>query len=64
MKNTIQPKPSKRDVMLTKAQAACDEFVEFLDNLFYEGYAERLATDSPQDFTDQLNQYLNNYNYV
>ena len=61
--NIFPPTPKKIE-LLTKAQAACEEFTDFLDNLFYEGYAQQLATGNPQDFNEQFSNYLNSYSHV
>ena len=34
------------------------EFTEFLDSLYYEGFTEQFAREYPAEFLDQLNQYL------
>lgn len=34
------------------------EFTEFIDSLYYEGFAEQFAKDYPKEFTDELNKYL------
>lgn len=39
-----------------------DLFHEFLDGLFWDGYAEQLAADNPERYTFELNQFLDNYN--
>lgn len=38
-------------------------FFEFLDSIYYEGYAETLANDNPEAFNFELNQFLDNYNF-
>lgn len=36
-------------------------FVEFTDDIYYEGYAEHLATDNPEKFTFELDEFLDAY---
>lgn len=38
-----------------------EDFIAFMDAIFYEGYAERLAAENPEHFKIELNQYLENY---
>lgn len=38
-----------------------EDFIFFMDSIFYEGYAAQLATEHPDHFTTELNQYLENY---
>jgi hypothetical protein len=42
---------------------AIEVFIEHLDSIYYEGYAYHLASDNPQAFTFELNQFLDNYNF-
>ena len=37
-------------------------FIELLNQIFWEGYAEQLAQDSPEDFQFQFNEFANAYN--
>lgn len=37
-------------------------FIELLDQLFWEGYAEQLAQDNPAVFQMELAEFINNYN--
>jgi len=37
------------------------DFVCFMDSIFYEGYAEELAKENPEEFTFEFNNYLDNY---
>jgi hypothetical protein len=37
------------------------EFIEFTDQLYWEGYAEQLAKDDPQRFQMELGDFYNNY---
>lgn len=37
-------------------------FIELTDQLFWEGYAEQLATESPTIFQQELNKFLDSYN--
>ena len=36
-------------------------FIEIMDGLFWEGYAEQLSKENPKAFKSELNQFLNNY---
>jgi len=36
-------------------------FVELMDQLYYEGYTSQLASDDPERFNFELNDFLNNY---
>ena len=38
-------------------------FIEVTDQLFWEGYAEQLAKDNPTRFTEELNDFLNTYQF-
>ncbi len=49
--------------ILGRAQVACEDFTEFIDAIYYEGYAEKLAITNPAEFNFQLNEYLKNYNH-
>jgi len=37
-------------------------FIELLDQLFWEGYAEQLAQNNPAVFQMELSEFINNYN--
>lgn len=37
------------------------DFVQFMDEIFFEGYAQQLASEHPEEFTRELNEYFNNY---
>ena len=39
-----------------------EAFTEWLDQIYWEGYAERLATENPQDYNTQYNEFFNNHN--
>lgn len=39
-------------------------FIDYIDSLFYEGYAYYLAQTNPRAYTFELNQFLNNYNFT
>jgi hypothetical protein len=39
-----------------------NDFTNFLDSIYYEGYAEQLAGENPEQFTFEFNEYLENYN--
>ena len=36
-------------------------FIEFMNQLFWEGYAESLAQDNPALFQYEFNEFLNDY---
>ncbi len=42
-------------------QTTIEYFIAFIDSLFYEGYAEQLAAQYPEEFNRQLNQYLDEH---
>ena len=37
-------------------------FIELLDQLFWEGYAEQLAQENPAAFNMELAEFIDNYN--
>ena len=37
-------------------------FIELLNQIFWEGYAEQLAHDNPAEFQMELAEFMNNYN--
>jgi hypothetical protein len=37
-------------------------FIELLDQLFWEGYAQQLAEENPAVFQMELAEFMNNYN--
>ena len=37
------------------------EFIELLDQLYWDGYAAQLAAENPAKFTFELNEFLNTY---
>lgn len=38
-------------------------FVELTNQIFWEGYAEQLARENPQAFTDAYNEFLDTYHH-
>ncbi|CAN5553681.1 hypothetical protein BH11BAC1_BH11BAC1_29840 [soil metagenome] len=46
---------------LNLEQQACSDFTSFLDSIYYEGYAEQLASANPEAFTEELNLFFDNY---
>ena len=36
-------------------------FVEFIDSIYWQGYAKNLAEDDPEKFSFELNEFLENY---
>lgn len=39
-----------------------EAFIDFIDSLYWDGYAERLAEENPQAYTFELNQFFENHN--
>lgn len=37
-------------------------FIELLNQIFWEGYAEQMAKDSPAAFQYEFNEFANSYN--
>ena len=37
-------------------------FIELTDQIFWDGYAQRLATEHPAVFQLEFNEFLNTYN--
>lgn len=37
-------------------------FIELTNQIFWEGYAEQLATDNPAAFNIELADFINSYN--
>ncbi|MBL4709501.1 MAG: hypothetical protein JKY48_13785 [Flavobacteriales bacterium] len=40
-----------------------EAFIEFLDSLFYQGYAERIAAENPQLYLFEYEFFLENYSF-
>ena len=40
-----------------------EEFIEFTNQIFWEGYAEQLAKENPALFQFEFNEFLNNYSH-
>jgi hypothetical protein len=38
-----------------------EQFIELTDQIFWEGYAEQLAQDNPEQFLVELNDFLHTY---
>ncbi len=38
-------------------------FIEVTNQLFWEGYAEQLAEKKPEQFTDELTEFLDTFQY-
>lgn len=38
-----------------------DLFVDFVDQIYFPGYAEQLAESDPEKFDFELNEFLNNF---
>ncbi|MGF7072362.1 hypothetical protein ABIC84_000286 [Mucilaginibacter sp. 3215] len=38
-----------------------EQFIEFTNQIFWEGYAETLAKENPAQFQFEYNDFLNNY---
>ena len=39
-----------------------EEFIEFLNQIYWEGYAEQLAKENPVAFQMEYNEFFNAYN--
>jgi hypothetical protein len=37
-------------------------FIELIDQIFWDGYAQQLATENPAVFQLEFNEFLNTYN--
>jgi hypothetical protein len=37
-------------------------FIEYMDSIYYQGYAQQLASENPQSFNFELTEFLNLYN--
>ena len=42
-------------------EALYNDFLLFMDSIFYEGYAEQLAKENPEQFTMEWTNYLDQY---
>lgn len=40
---------------------AYQDFIRFIDSLFFDGYAQGLAKEHPDHFKTEFNQFINNY---
>jgi hypothetical protein len=49
-------------VSLNTAIKMYELFIELTDQIFWEGYAEQLARESPAAFQRELNEFFNAYN--
>ena len=47
----------------TRTQSIIDVFTDMLDSLFYNGYAIKLAEESPELYQFELNSFLDNYSF-
>lgn len=47
--------------ILLNTQSPLEQFITFLDSIYFEGYAEQLAAHFPDEFNRQLNEFLDNY---
>ena len=39
-----------------------EAFIEFLNQIYWEGYAEQLAKETPEAFKEAYNEFFNAYN--
>lgn len=39
-------------------------FIDYLDSLFYKGYAEQLAEENPTAYNWEFNEFCNIYNFL
>lgn len=44
-----------------QTQQMYSAFVENLESIYYEGFAEIFAAEHPADFTESFNSFLNQY---
>lgn len=42
-------------------EQAYNDFIHFMDSIFYEGYSRKLAAEHPQHFNYEFNQFIDNY---
>jgi hypothetical protein len=42
-------------------EAIYADFVRFMDEIFYEGYAEQLAKEFPEQFNIEWNEFVERY---
>ena len=54
-------KEEKQLQALTAIESATKDFVHFLDSLYYDGYAQQLASEHPREYSSQFNEYFENY---
>ena len=40
-----------------------EQFIELINQLFWEGYAQQLAKDNPARFQLELSDFINTYQY-
>lgn len=38
-------------------------FIQHLDGIYWEGFARQLATENPEAYTFEYQQFFNNYNF-
>lgn len=38
-----------------------EAFFEFIDSIYWNGYAEQMAEENPEKFNFELNEFLNSY---
>lgn len=57
MKNTN----TKQQRALAAIENAYTDFISFLDQIFYEGYAQQLASTDPVQFKLEYEQFFDNY---
>lgn len=50
-----------KNQLTTKFTNSFDAFVQLMDAMNYEGYAQQLAADQPERFNFELNDFLNIY---
>lgn len=42
-------------------EAMYEEFIRFMDSLFFEGYAEQLSRENPEAFNREWSEYIDQY---
>lgn len=50
-----------KEQIILQTQDAIEQLIAFLDSIYYEGYAQQLASEHPEQFYQQLNEFLENH---
>ena len=66
----VNVQPGKIEILLsqevqheTRRESAYHDFINYMDGIFFDGYAQTLASEHPQQFTNQFNEFINQYSY-